>query len=619
MTLPCDAVVVVVMPRIIRPRSGHPLTSFGAMISAMRADRLVATLLFLQSRGRVTASEVADELEVSIRTARRDLEALSIAGIPVYSQAGPGRRLVARRGRPHRPERAHRRRGPHPLPGRRAVVGGHARGEGRAAQARAGPARDVPGRGREGGVGHRPRPGPLGRHARRPPRRTSRCSSRRCCRRCRCVLGYRDRAGAVTERIVHPLGLVSKGSAWYLVADTDNGHAHVPRVAGAVGRAHRPAGASPARLRPGHDVAEGGRRDGRAARLGPGARARRPDDPRTAPRPLRQPARGGRAHRRTAGSTIDIGFAEDHDPVDGARRVRRGPRGARAARGARPASARSARSSSIGTAPPDRARGRRGQAEQASQVPIRSRRCAVERNPVPDTALASADSRLCSSCRRHGEVVDPAALGADEVVVVADEILGQLEAGVLARRDDPVHHAHLLEHVEVAVGRALAQPGRRVDQLGDRDRPGRGHERLDQPPPAARVALVDEPEPVRHHLVDRGRAQGGHRGDVTSANENERFSHMGCGFLVAEGTGVGTEGHAPHPARRVPPRRGAARSVDRHRHCHGLRGTVERDRDARARPVPRRERVGHRPGHRDRHLRPRPDRGGRRARCAASA
>ncbi|OWY61118.1 WYL domain-containing protein, partial [cyanobacterium TDX16] len=56
----------------------------------MRADRLVATLLFLQAKGRVTAKEVADELEVSIKTARRDLEALQIAGIPVYSQAGRG-------------------------------------------------------------------------------------------------------------------------------------------------------------------------------------------------------------------------------------------------------------------------------------------------------------------------------------------------------------------------------------------------------------------------------------------------------------------------------------------------------------------------------------------------
>ena len=56
----------------------------------MRADRLVATLLLMQSRGRVTAAEVAEELEVSVATARRDLEALSAAGIPVYPQSGRG-------------------------------------------------------------------------------------------------------------------------------------------------------------------------------------------------------------------------------------------------------------------------------------------------------------------------------------------------------------------------------------------------------------------------------------------------------------------------------------------------------------------------------------------------
>lgn len=56
----------------------------------MRADRLVATLLFLQSRGRATVAEVAAELEISDRTARRDLEALAMAGVPVYSQAGRG-------------------------------------------------------------------------------------------------------------------------------------------------------------------------------------------------------------------------------------------------------------------------------------------------------------------------------------------------------------------------------------------------------------------------------------------------------------------------------------------------------------------------------------------------
>jgi predicted DNA-binding transcriptional regulator YafY len=56
----------------------------------MRADRLVATLLLMQARGRVTAAEVAAELEVSVATARRDLEALSSAGVPVYPQPGRG-------------------------------------------------------------------------------------------------------------------------------------------------------------------------------------------------------------------------------------------------------------------------------------------------------------------------------------------------------------------------------------------------------------------------------------------------------------------------------------------------------------------------------------------------
>lgn len=56
----------------------------------MRADRLVATLLLMQAKGRVTAAELAKELEVSTATARRDLEALSTAGVPVYPQPGRG-------------------------------------------------------------------------------------------------------------------------------------------------------------------------------------------------------------------------------------------------------------------------------------------------------------------------------------------------------------------------------------------------------------------------------------------------------------------------------------------------------------------------------------------------
>jgi len=56
----------------------------------MRADRLVGTLLVLQARGLVTAAQLAEEFEISVATARRDLEALSAAGIPVYPQRGRG-------------------------------------------------------------------------------------------------------------------------------------------------------------------------------------------------------------------------------------------------------------------------------------------------------------------------------------------------------------------------------------------------------------------------------------------------------------------------------------------------------------------------------------------------
>jgi predicted DNA-binding transcriptional regulator YafY len=55
----------------------------------MRASRLLSLLLLLQTRGRLTARELADEAGVSVRTVYRDIDALSAAGIPVFSEPGP--------------------------------------------------------------------------------------------------------------------------------------------------------------------------------------------------------------------------------------------------------------------------------------------------------------------------------------------------------------------------------------------------------------------------------------------------------------------------------------------------------------------------------------------------
>ncbi|WP_127496450.1 helix-turn-helix transcriptional regulator [Paenibacillus glycanilyticus] len=56
----------------------------------MRADRLISILMLLQLEGKKTAAELAERLEVSERTIYRDMDALSLSGVPVYADPGAG-------------------------------------------------------------------------------------------------------------------------------------------------------------------------------------------------------------------------------------------------------------------------------------------------------------------------------------------------------------------------------------------------------------------------------------------------------------------------------------------------------------------------------------------------
>lgn len=190
----------------------------------MRTDRLVAILLLLQRREQVTAAEVARELEISERTARRDLDALAMGGIPLYSTQGRGG-------------------GWRLLGGARTDLSGLSASEVRALFLVAGPASAAtpavkaalrkllhalpePFRVQAEAAATSLHTDPKHWESKQLDYPTPHFLDElhdAVIRGVQVRLGYVDSKGEESERVIHPLGVVAKGSTWYLVCNTEAG------------------------------------------------------------------------------------------------------------------------------------------------------------------------------------------------------------------------------------------------------------------------------------------------------------------------------------------------------------------------------------------------------------
>ena len=204
----------------------------------MRADRLISILLLLQSHGRMTAVDLAERLEASERTIRRDLESLGAAGVPVFAMRGRGG-------------------GWELMGGHRTDLSGLTADEAQALFLVAGP-QAVAGLGIEPGVRSALRkllaalPAPLRAEAAaarsavlvdpmgwgrsEEPAPYLDALRRAAVAGVQVELSYAKRGDAPTVRRVHPHGLVSKAGTWYLLAGTASGMRtfRVSRVHGVV-------------------------------------------------------------------------------------------------------------------------------------------------------------------------------------------------------------------------------------------------------------------------------------------------------------------------------------------------------------------------------------------------
>lgn len=189
----------------------------------MKSDRLVSLLLLLQSRSPRSARELAQALEVSARTIYRDVEALSLSGVPVYAERGSSGGIALAEGyrkaiTQFSTEELHALFLAAADPLAELGVTGHRR----ALDKLAGALPDLQRR-----AAQQARRRILLDHNRwyrlEQPAALLAVLRRAVWEDRQVAIRYRDRTGTMTQRDVDPYGLVSKAGVWYLIARQHDG------------------------------------------------------------------------------------------------------------------------------------------------------------------------------------------------------------------------------------------------------------------------------------------------------------------------------------------------------------------------------------------------------------
>jgi len=194
----------------------------------MRADRLLSILLLLQARGQTTGRELAKQLEVSERTVHRDMDALSAAGVPVFALRGvQGGWKLDEGWRTQVPGldeaelRAFLMAQPRVIGDKRLAAAAER------ALCKLMAALPVSLREQAASIRQRLYVDPTGWHGAKEDLTMLPTVQHAVARDRKLKIRYRkpeENGPTVTERIVDPLGLVAKGSSWYLVANTSRGY-----------------------------------------------------------------------------------------------------------------------------------------------------------------------------------------------------------------------------------------------------------------------------------------------------------------------------------------------------------------------------------------------------------